>query len=130
MVFKRAPRGKITKPKNRSSVPRLFQVGGVIERLPAEQSLFLVVQVGGLMWPKTEVQPAGASWSAEIHEGGWPPNGEFALSLYLVGQEGYVEITDWLARGDSTGHYPGMRRIKDSVRLHSTHLKLQTSSRQ
>ena len=76
------------------------------------------------MWPKAEVRPAGTSWTAEIREGGALPNGEFTLSLYSVGGKGYDELTGWLDQGDSTGHYPGLRRIKDSVRLHSIELKL------
>jgi hypothetical protein len=106
----------------------LFQVQGTIEHLPMGRHLFLVVQVGGLLWPKADVRTAGASWTAEVHEGGAPPNGQFRLSLYSVGEKGYAEITNWLERGASTGHYPGLRRINDSVRLHSIDLKLQLSS--
>ena len=129
MFLKRSPRGKIVKPKNGSLVSRLFQAKGTIGRLPEGQHLFLVIQVGGLLWPKAEVRLDGTSWTAEVHEGGAPPNGEFALSLYSVGGKGYDEVTDWLDRGDSTGLYPGLRRIKDGTRLHNIELRLEPPSR-
>lgn len=129
MFLKRSPQGRITRPRNGSSVTRLFQVEGTIERLPMGRSLFLVVHVDGLMWPKTEVLLDGASWAAEVHEEGSPPDGKFSLSLYSVGRKGHDELRGWLDRGESTGHYPVLRRIKDSTRLHSIKLKLQPTSR-
>jgi len=128
MFFRRGPEGKIVKPTNHSSVARVFQAEGTIERLPTGQHLFLIVRVEGLMWPKVEVVADESTWAAEVHEEGSPPNGEFSLSLCSVGREGYEKITAWLDRGESTGHYPGLRRIKDSVTLHSIALKLRPSS--
>jgi hypothetical protein len=89
--------------------------------------LLLVVHVGGLMWPKGQVQVDDGSWISEVHEGGTPPNGEFTLSLYLVRNGGYEEIADWLERGQATGDYPGLRRIKDGFRLHSVRLRLKSA---
>jgi hypothetical protein len=129
MFLKRSPRGEIIEPGSNGSVTRLFQVKGTIEQLPMGQHLFLVVQIGGLMWPKVEVHMDGSSWVAEVREGGAPPNGEFALSLYSVGPKGYDEITGWFNRGNSTGHYPGLWRIADSARLDSINLKLRQPSR-
>jgi hypothetical protein len=126
MFFNRKPKGRIDYPKNRDSVPRLFQAGGTIDRLPAGQHLLLVVQVGGLMWPKGEVQVRNTSWTSEVYEGGSPPNGDFTLSLYLVSDKGYDEIATWLERGRLTGDYPGLGQIKDGVRLHSVKLRLES----
>ena len=129
MFFNRTLRGKINRPKNRSSVARLFQVTGTIDNLAARQHLFLVVQVDGLLWPKVEVRVDGTSWTAEVHEAGTPSDGRFSLSLYLVGRKGHDEITDWLDGGESTGDYPGLRRIEDSTKLHSIRVQLEPSSR-
>jgi hypothetical protein len=120
------PRGRINAPKNRASVPRHFRAEGTIDDLPAGQHLLLVVQVGGLLWPKGQVQVNNRSWTAQVHEGGHPPNGRFALSLWLVGSRGYEEIAAWLERGKRTGDYPGLERIKDGAKLHSITLRLES----
>ena len=127
MFFKREPRGRISYPGDRDLVPRLFRAEGTIDRLPAGQHLLLVVQVGGLMWPKGEVQVRNTSWTSEVYEGGSPPNGNFTLSLYLVSDRGYGEIAAWLERGKLTGDYPGLGQIRDGVRLHSVRLRLEPS---
>jgi hypothetical protein len=126
MFFNRKPKGRINYPKNRDLVPRLFRAEGTIDSLPAGQHLLLVVQVGGLMWPKGEVQVRNTSWTSEVYEGGSPPNGDFTLSLYLVSDKGYDEIATWLERGKLTGDYPGLGQIKDGVRLHSVRLRLES----
>jgi hypothetical protein len=126
MFFNRKPKGRINYPKNRDLVPRLFQAEGSIDRLPAGQHLLLVVQVGGLMWPKGEVQVRNTSWTSEVYEGGSPPNGDFTLALYLVSDKGYDEIATWLEHGKLTGDYPGLEQIKDGVRLHSVRLRLES----
>jgi hypothetical protein len=119
--------GRINSPRNRARVPRLFRAEGTIDRLPADQYLLLVVQVGGLMWPKGQVQVDDGSWRSEVHEVGTPPNGEFTLSLYLVRSGSYDGIADWLERGQATGDYPGLRRIEDGIRLHSVRLRLKSA---
>jgi hypothetical protein len=88
--------------------------------------LFLVVQVGGLTWPKSEVQVNDTTWTSQVHEGGAPPNGRFTLALYLVSDKGYNEITAWLEHGKLTGDYPGLGRVKGGVRLHSVGLRLES----
>ena len=126
MFFNRKPKGGISYPRNRDLVPRRFQAQGTIDRLPAGQHLLLVVEVGGLMWPKGEVQVRNTSWTSEVYEGGTPPDGRFTLSLYLVSDQGYDEVAAWLERGRLTGDYPGLGQIKDSVRLHSIQLRLES----
>jgi hypothetical protein len=128
MFRRRTPLGRITRPSQHSSVPRLFQAQGSIEGLPPGRFLFLVVIVEGLLWPKSDVRLDGASWTAEVHEEGSPPGGNFSLSLYSVGRIGHDEIRAWLDRGQSTGHYPGLRQIKDGARLHTIKLKLQPAT--
>jgi hypothetical protein len=126
MFFNRNPQGRIHYPRNRDSVPRLFRAEGTIDSLPEGQHLLLVVQVGGLMWPKGKVQVNNTSWTLKVYEGGTPPNGNFALSLYLVSDKGYDEIATWLEHGKRTGDYPGLGQIKDGVRLHSVKLHLES----
>jgi hypothetical protein len=124
MLLKRSPRGRISYPRNRGSVPRLFRAKGTIENLPANQQLILVVEVAGLMWPKGQVQPVDGTWSAEVYEGGSPSNGKFTLSLFRVSERGCEEVVTWLERGRRTGDYPGLGRIRDGVKLHSIGLRL------
>jgi hypothetical protein len=126
MFFDHKPRGRINSPKNGDRVPRLFRAEGTIDSLPAGQHLLLVVQVGGLMWPKGKVQVNHTSWISEVYEGGTPPNGDFTLALYLVRDKGYDEIAAWLERGRLTGDYPGLGHIKDGIKLHSIKLRLES----
>lgn len=125
MSSNRNPRGRIDYPRNHGVVPRLFRVEGTVDNLPAGQKLLLAVEIGGLLWPKGQVRVTGGSWVSEVHEGGSPPNGKFALSLYLVGDRGYGEIATWLEHGRRTGDYPGLGRIGDATRLHSVKLRLE-----
>lgn len=126
MFSKRTLQGRITVPVNRASVPRLFQAEGTIDALPAGQYLVVAVQVAGLIWPKALIQADNGSWTCQVHEAGDPPNGRFALSLWLVGSQGYDEITAWLERGQNSGHYPGLYPIKDGSKLHSITLRLKS----
>jgi hypothetical protein len=125
MFFNHNPQGRIHYPRNSDLVPRRFRAEGTVDSLPEGQHLLLVVEVGGLMWPKGEVQVNNASWASEVYEGGTPPDGNFALSLYLVSKEGYVEVSAWLERGRATGDFPGLSHIKDRIKLDSINLRLE-----
>jgi hypothetical protein len=127
MFFDRNPQGRIQYPQNGDLVPRRFRAEGTVNNLPAGQHLLLVVEVGGLMWPKGKVQVKNTSWASEVHEEGAPPDGKFTLSLYWVSSKGYDEIAVWLERGKATGDYPGLGRIKDGIKLHSIKLRLESS---
>jgi hypothetical protein len=87
--------------------------------------LVLAVEIGGLLWPKGKVQVNGRYWASEVYEGGSPSNGKFTLSLYLVSDRSYGEITTWLERGRRTADYPGLGPIQDAARLHSVTLRLE-----
>jgi hypothetical protein len=125
MLSNRNPQGKITYPRNRDSVPRLFRAEGTIDNLPAGKQLLLAVEIGGLMWPKGRVPVDGRSWVSEVYEGGWPPNGRFTLSLFMISDQGYDKVATWLEHGKRTGDYPGLGRIPDAARLHSVKLRLE-----
>ena len=78
------------------------------------------------MWPKEpEVMMSGTSWSGEVYEGGTPPHGRFALSLYVVDSDGHRRLMTWLDNGRRTGDYPGLREVKGGQRLHSIKLRLE-----
>lgn len=126
MLFNRKPKGRITQPSNGDVVPRRFRAEGTVKRLSDDQSLLLVVQVGGLMWPKGDVPVAEGTWSTEVYEEGSPPNGRFHLTLYRVGARGYDEVVAWLEQGQLTKRYPGLRRIEGGVRLHSVKLRIES----
>jgi hypothetical protein len=121
----RNPQGRISHPRNGDGVSRLFRAEGTVDSLPAGQHLLLVVEVGGLKWPKGEVQVNNSSWTSDVYEGGTPPDGKFTLSLFGVSTEGYGEISAWLERGRATGDYPGLSHIKDGIRLDSITLRLE-----
>ena len=125
MCSKRRLQGKITVPANRAWVQRLFQAKGTIDTLPTGQHLVIAVQVAGLIWPKALVRVDNGSWTCQVHEGGDPPNGRFALSLWIVSSRGQDEIVNWLERGRRTGDYPGLWRITDGAKLHSITLRLE-----
>jgi hypothetical protein len=126
MFSKRKPQGRIMVPMKRASVPRLFQAQGTIAALPARQHLVVAVEVAGLIWPKALVQVDNGLWSCQVHENGDPPSGRFVLSLWLVGRQGQDEITAWLERGESSGHFPGLHQIRDGIKLHSISLRLKS----
>ena len=125
MFFNRSAQGKIHAPKNGDLVPRHFRAEGSIGNLPADRRLLLVIQVGGLVWPKGEVRVNETTWASEVYEGGTPPDGKFTLSLYSVSSKGFQEIATWLEHGKLTGHYPGLKQVKDGIKLHSIKLRLQ-----
>ena len=124
MLFNRKPKGRIDHPGNRDLVPRRFRAEGIIYCLPAVQHLLLVVEIGGLKWPKGSVQVNDNTWTCDVFEGGTPPNGGFVLSLYAVGGEEFGAINAWLERGKATGDFPGLSHIKDGIRLDRVKLRL------
>jgi hypothetical protein len=118
------PQGKINLPGEDALVSRHFLAEGIVNNLPAGQHLFLVVEIDGQMWPKGEARVTNSSWACEVHEGGNPPGGRFSLSLFVVGDRGYVDINAWLEHGKMTGSYPGLINLEDSRRLSSLRLRL------
>lgn len=124
-VLRHSLQGRILRPANGSAIRRHFRAEGNVEGLPSGHHLLLVVEVAGLMWPKGEVQAIDGAWAAEVHEDGAPPDGRFALSLYMTSDRGYGDVAAWLERGRLTDDYPGLERIRDGVKLHSVRLRLQ-----
>jgi len=87
--------------------------------------LWLVVEIGGLKWPKEPgVFISGNAWTGEAYEGGTPPDGRFTLSLYVVGMAGFDQIKKWTDQGHHSGSYPGLSVIDNARRLDSVNLRL------
>jgi hypothetical protein len=118
-------RGTIRRPADGSSVDRHILAEGDIIYLPESTWLWLVVEIGGLKWPKEPgVFVSGNAWTGEAYEGGTPPDGRFTLSLYVVGKTGHDQITTWIEQAHLSGNYPGLTVIDDSRRLDSANLHL------
>nr|VFK17804.1 MAG: hypothetical protein BECKLPF1236B_GA0070989_112511 [Candidatus Kentron sp. LPFa] len=106
-------RGHIDQPVDGGRVPGRYEVSGTIthERLPDGYHLWIVVQVGVLMWPKEpEASVKGTSWytPTPISEGGMGP---YRLVLFLVDGTGQRSIKQWLRVGNATGDFRGLRTI-------------------
>ncbi|MDD2402791.1 MAG: toll/interleukin-1 receptor domain-containing protein [Clostridia bacterium] len=118
-------RGTFRRPVENSKVDRNILAEGDIIGFPKEASLWLVIEIGALKWPKEPcVSITGNSWVGEAFEGGTPPNGEFKLALYIVGKEGNIQINDWLENGHKNNSYPGIKILKGARKLDCIKLKL------
>lgn len=118
-------RGTIRLPADGSSVDRHIPAEGEIISLPESAWLWLVVEIGGLKWPKEPgVFVSGNVWTGEAYEGGTPPDGRFTLSLYVVEKTGFDQIKKWTKQGHRSGSYPGLSVIYEARRLDSVNLRL------
>lgn len=118
-------RGSIRQPVDNTAVDRHVFAEGEIIGLPENAWLWLVVDIGGLKWPKEPgVTVNGINWTGSAFEGGTPKNGKFILSLYVVGQEGNDEIKKWFDEGRRNNDYPGLTVLKNARRLDCVHLEL------
>lgn len=116
--------GTIRLPTDSSSVDRHILAEGDIISLPEIAWLWLVIEIGDLKWPKEPgVSVSGNAWTGEAYEGGTPPNGQFTLSLYVMGKAGFDQIKKWIDQGHRSGNYPGLSVIDNSRRLDSVNLR-------
>jgi hypothetical protein len=112
-------------PQNGDTVDRFFRVEGTLSRQVSLGQLWLVVEIGGLAWPKEpEVKVIGNRWFGEVNEQGQPPKGEFRLSLWHIDEAGKKEIQKLLADGRETGKFPGLKGVPGGRRLKSINLIL------
>jgi hypothetical protein len=110
--------GIIRSPADGSAIDRHILAEGCIKSLPKSTWLWLIVEIGGLKWPKEpEVFVSGNAWTGEAIEGGRLPDGRFVLSLYVVGKAGHEKIKAWIEQGRLSGSYPGFTVIDDSRQL-------------
>lgn len=119
-----AYRGNITYPKQFSRVSRVIHVEGYTRGLPQNFYVWLAIEYGGLTWPKEPVISPNSEFKVDIHEGGYPPNEGFKLSLYAVGPRGNREINRWIKQGRNTGNFPGISDISESTKLFTVEVAL------
>lgn len=122
--FSKEATGKIKYPPNENEVSRAIRVNGYTEKLPPDFHVWLFVEIGNLSWPKEpEIRP-NTPFQVTIYEGGYPPRGQFTLSLYAVSPKGNQQINIWLDEGRETGSYPGITNVSGSFILDSINLTL------
>ena len=67
------------------------------------------MKIGALLWPKEpEVRAADRHFSVNVVEGGNPPGGRFAISVFQVSPKGHKRISAWAETGRSTDDWPGI----------------------
>ena len=118
-------KGTIEEPKPKQVVGPTFHCSGTVNGMAPTFSLWLVVEVGNLKWPKENkvVVDQENRWSATIFEDG--AANEFSVALFLGNSAVDKRILKWLERGRRTGTYaelkgiPGARRLDrvDKLRL-------------
>jgi hypothetical protein len=119
--------GSFTEPAPHEAVDRTIRCSGVVTGLQPGLTLWLAVEVGGLVWPKeTRVLPDDTNaWSVPIFEDGVTE--QFAVSLYVADARADRRIKEWLEAGRRAGKYselpgiPGARRLArvEGLRLKS-----------
>jgi D-alanyl-D-alanine carboxypeptidase len=110
------PAGRFLAPKSGEQVTQVFTVEGSLSAIPSGHHVWVAVQIGDLLWPKTEVPAQTQHWTRPIHEGG-APGESFSLALLMVDATANDQILAWLDNGQRTGDYPGISRVFGSVQL-------------
>jgi hypothetical protein len=112
------PAGRILSPKSGERLPHAFAAEGSLAAIPRDHHVWVVSQVGNLLFPKEpEIPSQDRRWSQQVVEAGLPTGGEFSLALFMVGPEGQQVIQDWLDRGKRGKGFPGLAHIPGSVKL-------------
>lgn len=117
-VSEQKPEGEILSPRSGDrEVPRSYTVEGTVCGIPRGRHLWLAVETGAGLYPKTRevVLSAKHRFATDVIEAGSPQH--FSLVLLLVGSRGHREIERWLRRGEETGRFPPLESITGSTRL-------------
>ncbi len=121
------PQGKISLPANGSEISRAINVGGHAKYIPANGHIWVVIETGGLLWPKEPEVPldTDGQFRVIVYEDGSPREGKFVLSLYVVRETGHKKIQAWLTEGKRIDSFPGfLPHILEGIRLDSVNLHL------
>lgn len=111
-------KGSILEPISGQQVDRRIRLRGQLDYVIPGDHFWIAIGVDGLLWLKEpEIPNRDGDFTAEIYEGGSPPNGMFSIVLLRVSQEGHDVITQWIRNGQRTGDYPGLSSITGSVEL-------------
>lgn len=121
-MFKKRPpidlvNGDIIEPKPNQTVKKTIVCSGWVEGMSAGCHLWLAVEANGFIWPKEReifVKKDG-SWKEKVYEEGTTET--FSLSLFVANNAANKRIRTWLDKGDQTGNYSEMRRVKGTRRL-------------
>jgi hypothetical protein len=108
--------GRFLAPKSGEQVTQEFTVEGSLAAIPSGHHVWVAVQIGDLLWPKTEVPAQTQHWTCPIHEGG-APGESFSLALLMVDATANDQILGWLDNGQRTGNYPGISTVRGGVQL-------------
>jgi hypothetical protein len=110
-------KGYISEPKPNERVEKTIISSGRVEGMSKGCHLWLAVEANGFIWPKEReifVEQDG-SWKEYISEEG--SSETFSLSLYVANNAANKHIRSWMDRGDETGNYPELRRVRGTRRL-------------
>jgi hypothetical protein len=111
-------RGRILSPRRGQRIHRSFTVEGTLSSVPDDRHVWVVVQIGNLLFPKEpEIPATDRHWAQDVVEGGGLPGGRLSLALFVVDRVGNRQIETWLEHGRSTGDYPGLTGIRHGIRL-------------
>ncbi|HRJ33489.1 MAG TPA: toll/interleukin-1 receptor domain-containing protein [Fimbriimonadaceae bacterium] len=88
--------------------------------------LWIFHEVGGLAWPKTEVDVSGGYGSGTTVEGGTPPHGAMVLSAVLLNPQAAETVNAWMESGRASNHWPGLNSIKGAIRVGSVKVIVKT----
>jgi len=110
-------KGEIIKPSANQVARGEILCTGRAENVRPDIHLWLVVEVGGLLWPKEDeiFVDENGEWSATIYEDGTPD--EFSIELFAMNSKADIYVRKWLESGRRTGDYPGLSWIPGSRRI-------------
>lgn len=103
---------QIVWPEHDSTVgSQSVTVQGYVYRLPLGCRAYIASRIDpdGLVWPKDPMLdlPHGeGKFRVRVYEGG--QRGRRYYSVLMVNPAGARQITEWLAKGSQTGHFPGL----------------------
>jgi hypothetical protein len=114
------PTGQIISPASGESVARNVEVRGVLDHVPDDQHVWVIVRDGNLLYPQgSEVTPRDGPWSHKLRQGGTTKS--ISLELYRMTHEGDKFINDRLSAGEFGGisSIPGAKRLDvvENVRI-------------
>jgi hypothetical protein len=108
----------IVEPANGSRVPGEVTARGTGRNIPAGQTVWGVVQIGGQYWPQRPVTRVGGDWTCLVGFGGGAKEldgRQFELLVVTADADTNKAWLDWIAEGERTGNYPGLNGLPDGV---------------
>ena len=114
----------IESPIEKAVVPRVFNARGQTPALSLGQHLWLFVQHGRFLYPKSEVSPARPTWEGTIREDGNPLGGGFFVSLYRVTAETHDVLVEYKKQCRANNSYPAITEMKGAERVARVRVQL------